>query len=78
MGARGEKSHGSVYSDIASLLHFTFSPRHTGFGTPGILYLVLLGEWLAPSCFTGRQLICVDGGQHLGWQTPSHALLGVE
>jgi hypothetical protein len=34
-----------------------------------------LGYFLDAPAVTG-QLICVDGGQHLGWQTPD--VLGVE
>ena len=34
-----------------------------------------LGYFLDAPTITG-QLICVDGGQHLGWQTPD--VLGVE
>ena len=34
-----------------------------------------LGYFLDASAVTG-QLLCVDGGQHLGWQTPD--VIGVE
>jgi NAD(P)-dependent dehydrogenase (short-subunit alcohol dehydrogenase family) len=36
---------------------------------------VALGYFLDAPAVTG-QLLCVDGGQHLGWQTPD--IIGVE
>ena len=37
--------------------------------------LAALGYFMAAPAVTG-QLLCVDGGQHLGWQTPD--VMGVE
>lgn len=60
-----------------SAAHFAAQRRNTvlGRGADEHDICAALGYFLAARSVTG-QLICVDGGQHLGWQTPD--VLGVE
>jgi NAD(P)-dependent dehydrogenase (short-subunit alcohol dehydrogenase family) len=57
--------------------HFTSQRQNTvlGRGANPADITAALGYFLDASAVTG-QLLCVDGGQHLGWQTPD--VLGVE
>ena len=60
-----------------SVQHFTNQRRNTvlGRGAHSGDITAALGYFLDAPAVTG-QLLCIDGGQHLGWQTPD--ILGVE